>query len=270
LFFEPRLSADGRTSCATCHQPARAFTDGRRLPRGAFGRAGRRNVPSILNRAYGASGFWDGRAASLEAQVRIAAAADVDLGLPVEQAAERLAADPSYASAFASAFGDAHVSADRVVQAIATFVRAQLSGDSPYDRFLDGDQAALGAEARRGLAVFMGPARCGRCHSGPLLSDEAFHNTGVSWGADAGRFEVTGHPADRGRFKTPSLRNVALTAPYMHDGSLPDLESVVDFYARGGDENPKLSGELRPLALTPGDRAALVAFLRALTSTIPR
>lgn len=265
LFFERRLSADGRTSCATCHQPVRAFTDGRTVSRGVFGRPGRRNVPSIRNRAYGLSGFWDGRAASLEAQVRIAAAADADLGRPVEHGAARLAEDGAYAGAFASAFGDPRITGDRVVQAIATFVRAQLSGGSPYDRFMDGDQAALGAEARRGLAVFTGPARCARCHSGPLLSDEEFHNTGVSWGADAGRFAVTGDPKDRGRFKTPSLRDVALTAPYMHDGSLPDLDAVVEFYVRGGHANPNLSGELRPLGLAAADRASLVAFLRALT-----
>lgn len=262
LFFERRLSADGRTACSTCHQPARAFTDGRRVSRGVFGRPGRRNVPSILNRAYGVTGFWDGRAPSLEAQVRIAAEADVDLGVPLEETAARLATDRSYVAAF----GDGGITADRIVRAIATFVRVQLSGDSPYDRFLNGDRAALDAEAQRGLELFTGVARCARCHAGPLLSDEDFHNTGVSRGQDAGRFGVTGDVPDLGRFKTPSLRNVARTAPYMHDGSIPDLTSVVAFYAGGGGVNPQLSEDVQPLRLTAADRAALVAFLLSLTS----
>ena len=267
LFFERRLSADGRTSCGTCHQPARSFTDGRQVSRGVFGRAGRRNVPSILNRAYGDSAFWDGRAQSLEEQVRQAASGESDLGRPIEVSVSTIAADPVYRRAFASAYGDDGVTAERIVLAISTFVRAQLSGNSAYDRFVGGTPDAMTAEARRGLNLFTGAARCARCHAGPLLSDEEFHNTGVSWGKDPGRYGVTRRPEDRGRFKTPSLRNVALTAPYMHDGSLVDLKTVVEFYVRGGSKNPHLDQDLRPLLLSVSDQQALVAFLMALSSS---
>lgn len=266
LFFERRLSADGRTSCGTCHRPELSFTDGRAVSRGVFGRDGRRNVPSIFNRAYGNTAFWDGRASSLEAQVRHAAAAETDLGRPIEESVSAIAADAEYRVAFASAFGDDQVTAERIIRAIATFVRAQLSGDSAYDRFVGGDANAMNAEARRGLKLFMGQARCARCHSGPLLSDEEFHNTGVNWGRDPGRFAVTAYPADRGRFKTPSLRNVALTAPYMHDGSVADLQTVVEHYDRGGAKNPQLDEDLRPLHLTASDQRDLIAFLKALSS----
>ncbi len=263
LFGEQRLSADGRTSCATCHQPRRAFTDGRRVSRGVFGREGRRNVPSIFNRGYGTSFFWDGRAATIEDQVRQAIAGGQDLGLSVSVAAERLSGDASYSAAFQSAF-DAPVSADRLVQALATFVRGTRSGGSPVDRYLAGDLAALTPAARRGYALFTGSARCSRCHAGPLFSDEEFHNTGVSWGRDPGRFGVTGMPEDRGRFKTPSLRNLPLTAPYMHDGSIRTLERVVEFYDQGAGANPNLDVAIRPLRLSTDRRTDLVSFLRAL------
>jgi cytochrome c peroxidase len=263
LFGEPRLSADGQTSCATCHQKDRAFTDGRRVAQGVFGRVGRRNVPSIFNRAYGTSFAWDGRAATLEEQVRRAIAGSRDLGLSVPVAADRLAADATYTAAFDAAFA-APISGDRLVLAIATFVRGALSGSSPFDRFFAGELTALSPAARRGNSLFNGQARCGRCHAGPLFSDEDLHNTGVGWGRDGGRFEVTGQPWDRGRFKTPSLRNVSLTAPYMHDGSLPTLEAVLEFYDRGGGRNPNLDPAIRPLRLSSDQRSDLVAFLLAL------
>ncbi len=266
LFFERRISADGRTSCATCHRPNRAFSDGRRLPVGVHRRVGRRNTPSLLNRAYGTSFFWDGRAATLEDQVRMALAGQSDLDLPAAEAAMRLADDREYVAAFNRAF-DARLSPDALVQALATFVRGQLSGSSAFDRFTAGDRTALDHRARQGFALFNGTARCGRCHAGPLLSDEEFHNTGVSWGRDAGRFEVTRRPEDRGLFKTPSLRNVALTAPYMHDGSIGSLDAVVAFYVRGARPNPNLDDQIRPLALSPVERDALIAFLKALNGS---
>ncbi len=182
LFDEERLSADGRTSCASCHQRERAFTDGRRVARGVFGRRGRRNVPSILNRAYGTLFSWDGRAATLEDQVRQAISGESDLGLPVAVAAERLSHDATYTAAFDAAFA-APASGDRLVQAIATLVRGALSGRSAFDRFFAGDPAALSPAARRGYALFTGRARCGRCHAGPLFTDEDLHNTGVGLGA---------------------------------------------------------------------------------------
>ena len=266
LFFERRLSRDGRTACASCHDPGRAFSDGRRVAVGVDHRPGRRNTPSLLNRAYGAGFFWDGRATTLEDQVGMALAGRTDLDLPAVEAAARLANDRAYVAPFEAAFG-APVSALALVQALATFVRGQLSGASAFDRFGAGDRAALPAKARDGFALFNGKARCARCHAGPLLSDEGFHNTGVNWGTDLGRFEVTRQPEDRGRFKTPSLRNVALTAPYMHDGSIKTLGEVIEFYDRGAGRNPNLDDQFRPLALSLPERQALAAFLRALTGS---
>jgi cytochrome c peroxidase len=158
-----------------------------------------------------------------------------------------------------------------MAKALATFVRSRLSGNSAFDRFLTGDASALGAEERRGLELFSGRARCARCHAGPLLSDESFHNTGVAWQdgrfLDPGRAAVTGRAGDRGAFKTPTLREIARTAPYMHDGSLARLTDVIEFYDHGGRPNPNLDPEIRPLRLTAGEKAALLAFLRSLGGT---
>jgi cytochrome c peroxidase len=220
-------------------------------------------VPSILNRGYGTAFFWDARVTTLEDQVRQAIAGATDLGLPVAVAATRLSGEAGYDAAFQAAFA-APASADRLVQALATFVRGARSGDSPFDRFIAGDASALAPAARRGSEIFNGRARCSRCHAGPVFTDDELHNTGVSWGRDAGRFEMTRLPEDRGRFKTPSLRNVVVTAPYMHDGSVDTLEEVVEFYDRGGGQNPNLDSAIRPLRLTSTERSDLVAFLRAL------
>ena len=290
LFFDPLLSADGDTSCATCHVPDRAFTDGRPLAVGVYGRVGRRNVPTILNRGYGKSFFWDGRADSLEAQAADAIEGREDLGLPIEDAVTRLREDASYRAEFHDAFGprtadgsrseaSSHdevnaegsaITAERVTQALATFVRSQMAGDSSVERFRSGDRTALSPAAQRGAAVFASRGRCLGCHVAPLYTDEKFHNTGVSWGADPGRREVTGYESDRGRFKTPSLRNVALTAPYMHDGSIATLEKVVEFYDRGGDANPNLDPFIGPLHLTDREKVDLVAFLAALDRSSER
>jgi cytochrome c peroxidase len=270
LFSDERLSKDGRTSCSTCHQPSRRFTDGLVRARGVFGREGRRNTPTILNRAYGQSAFWDGRAETLEDQVRSAITGDRDLGLSMEEAVARVSADGVYAREFRTAFG-APVNETGIVQALATFVRSRLSGNSAFDRFLTGDARALDAEERQGLELFSARAKCARCHAGPLLSDEAFHNTGVAWQdgrfLDPGRAAVTGREGDRGAFKTPTLREIARTAPYMHDGSLARLGDVIEFYDRGGRPNPNLDSEIRPLRLTAGEKAQLLAFLRALNGT---
>jgi len=271
LFFDKRLSKDGRTSCATCHRPSLRFTDGRRLARGVFDREGRRNTPSILNRVYGRSLFWDGRAATLEDQVRAAITGERDLGSSMEEVVSRVSRDADYVRDFTKLFGEP-VTGTRLSQALATFVRSRLSGNSPFDRFLSGDATALGALERRGLDLFNGRARCGRCHAGPLLSDESFHNTGVAWVEgrflDPGRAEATGRNHDRGAFKTPSLREVARTAPYMHDGSMTRLTDVIAFYDRGGRPNPHLDPEIRPLHLTAGEKSALIAFLRSLTGIV--
>ena len=266
LFFDPELSSDRSKSCATCHRPDRYFTDGRERPLGVDDREGRRNVPSVLNVAYGRAFFWDGRAASLESQVLEPIGGRDELNLGRDELVRRLEARPDYRDGFRDAFGDPGVTPARVARALASYLRTLRSGDAPIDRFLSGDGTALSPEARRGLRLFTGRANCGVCHLAPLFTDHQFHNTGVSWGSgDVGRFRVTGKEADRGRFKTPSLRNVAMTAPYMHDGSLGTLEAVIEHYERGGTPNPRLDEEIRPLELTAVEKRQLLAFLESLT-----
>jgi len=270
LFFDPVLSADTSMSCASCHQPAHYFTDGRERAVGVRGREGTRNVPSILNVAYSRSFFWDGRAASLEEQIPGPIGGRNELALDTRQLSTRLQPRGSYAAAFRDAFGDDVITSDRVASAIASYLRTLRSGDAPIDRYLYGDSSAMSPDARRGFLLFVGRANCSVCHTIPLFTDHQFHNTGVSWGsADRGRFAATGDDADRGRFKTPSLRNVARTAPYMHDGSLATLEDVIDHYDRGGTPNPHLDTEITPLNLSPAEKLQLIAFLESLTGTLP-
>jgi cytochrome c peroxidase len=267
LFFDPILSADGTVACASCHQPAHGFAGGEARPRGIRGQRTARRAPTLFNRAYGTAFFWDGREATLEAQALRPIADPAEMGSQVAEVLRRLRADRDYATRFEAAFPDG-VTAANLGTALAAFERVLLRGDSRVDRFRrQGDHAALTPEERHGLWLYESKGRCWRCHSGPNFSDEQFHNTGVSWGKeppDLGRYQVTKRDGDRGKFKTPTLRGVILTAPYMHDGSLPTLEDVVAFYNRGGGANPHRDPELGPLGLTPDEVRSLAAFLKAL------
>ena len=255
LFFDRRLSADGSLSCASCHRPGQAFSDPRPVSIGVFGRAGHRNGPAIINRGYGRAFFWDGRTTTLEEQVL----------RPIEDPAEM----DSNAIAAAARVG---LTRSELSHALASYVRSILAGNSPFDRFVAGDQRALSADEQAGLRLFRGKANCTACHIGPTFSDEQFHNTGVALAdgrfQDDGRAGVTGRDADRGAFKTPTLREVARTAPYMHDGSLRRLEDVIEFYDRGGRPNRGLDSEIRPLRLTGTEKRSLVALLRALSGEL--
>jgi cytochrome c peroxidase len=248
LFFDKRLSRDRTIACASCHDPERAFTDGRPVAIGVYNRIGRRSAPALINRGYGRSFFWDGRAATLEDQVLqpIQDPNEMDMTLP--EVSRRVG-----------------MPIEEVSRSLASFVRSLLSGDSPFDRFISGDRSALSLEQQEGLQLFRGKANCSACHVGPTFSDERFHNTGVAWREgqllDEGRFAVTGRLADRGAFKTPTLREIARSAPYMHDGSLVTLRDVVDYYNRGGNSNPGLDTDLRPLKLTELEKNSLMAFL---------
>lgn len=273
LFNDRILSRDRSISCATCHNPRRTFTDGRPVSVGVFGRKGPRNVPALVNRGYGKAFFWDGRAASLEEQALQPIENPNEFGHSVSEVIARLNSHPEYPPQFRVAFGW-EVNAADLARALASYVRTILSGDAPADRFFAGDRDVFSPEARRGLDVFRGKGNCTACHIGPTFSDEQFHNTGVAWRPevsgllDAGRFAVSGKETDRGAFKTPTLRHVAETAPYMHDGSLVTLEEVVEFYNRGGRPNPHLDGEIRPLGLIGEEKHALIAFLKSLSGTI--
>lgn len=267
LFFDPILSGDHTVACASCHRPDHGFASPEARPHGIRGQMAPRRAPSLLNRAYGETFFWDGRATTLEQQALQPIENPVEMGSSLAEAVRRLTANKDYRAKFAAAFDDG-VTAANLARALASFERTLLRGDSRVDRFRkQGTQDALTQDERQGLWLYESKARCWRCHSGANFSDEAYHNTGVAWGkapADLGRYSISKQEADRGKFKTPSLRGVALAGPYMHDGSLKTLEEVIEFYNKGGGANPHLDSAVRPLKLTPDEMRALVAFLRAL------
>jgi cytochrome c peroxidase len=271
LFFDPILSRDRTISCATCHDPELGFTDNKLVAVGVAGKKGTRRSPRLINRGYGKLFFWDGRAASLEDQVLQPIQNPIEMALTLEEAETRLSADAGYVAGFQNAFGRPPDTA-ALQQALASYVRTIVSGNSPYDRYVAGETAALSPEQRRGLDVFRGKGNCAVCHLGPNLTDEEFHNTGVGWkdGArkDQGRAKVTADAADSGAFKTPTLREIASTGPYMHDGSLATLADVIEFYDKGGEPDAHLSREMQRLNLTETEKAGLLEFLRALSGQV--
>jgi cytochrome c peroxidase len=304
LYFDTRLSKDGTLSCATCHDVSRGFTDRRSVSEGIGDHLGKRSAPTTMNAALMQTQFWDGRAPSLEAQAKLPILNPIEMGHP--DAASAMAAiqtDPAYQALFRKAYGRAP-NYDDLGRAIASFERTLIFLDAPFDRFAAGDRKALSPAAQHGLALFNGKARCVSCHminsSNPLGTDNLFHNIGVSARkqnfealagqalgvlkqsnntealdklaietdmSELGRFLVTKQRGDIGAFKTEQLRNVGLTAPYMHDGSLHTLWDVVDHYNKGGETNAYLDGGIEPLNLTEDEINDVVAFLFALTDT---
>ena len=267
LFSDVRLSVDRSVSCASCHRPERNFADDVPFSAGARGRATARNTPTLLNRAYGLRFMWDGRAQTLEEQVLLPIENPLEMDLPLAEALARLAADEGLRAEFRRVLGG-EPTRDGLARALASHVRSLVLAGSPVDRFRAGDFEALDDAARAGLWFYESRGGCWRCHGGPNFSDEDFHNTGV--GArdgepEPGRAGVTGRPEDRGRFKTPTLRGAAATAPYMHDGSLATLAEVVEFYRAGGRRNSNLDPALAPIEMSPEDARNLVAFLGALS-----
>lgn len=271
LFFDKRLSKDGSISCATCHDPAHGFSNGEAVGEGVFARKGTRNVPSIVNRLFGKTEFWDGRSETLESQALGPLLNPNEMAIDEKTLLERLRADVSYQALFKEAF-NAPPTLEHVGQAIAAFERTLLSGATPFDRYeWAGEKNALSEGAKRGLVLFRGKARCSMCHIGTNFTDEKFHNLGAgkeNGQKDPGRAQVTKDSADFGKFKTPTLRNIALTAPYMHDGSLETLEEVISFYDKGGRPNSNLDKEIKPLNLTNQEKADLLEFLENLTGPV--
>jgi cytochrome c peroxidase len=265
LFFDRRLSTDETLACATCHIPARGFSDGQPLSSGLNERKPGRNTPTLVNRAFGRSYFWDGRASSLEETILLTLR--IQLGSTDEEIVQKFNRTRSYPEQFQHVW-DTPVTIDGVVKALAAFVRTIFSGNSSFDRFEAGDRTALSVEAQRGFKLFKRKAKCTKCHKGFNFTDEQFHNTGVGLydpDPDLGRYGITNRDEDKGAFKTPTLRDVAHTAPYMHDGSLETLEEVIQFYDEGGIKNPYLAKELKPLRLTFQEKGDLLAFLNSLT-----
>ena len=273
LYFDPRLSKDGTISCATCHTPEKGFSDGRPTSLGVGHQPGARNAPTVINRLFSKEQFWDGRAADLEDQALGPIQNPIEMGHTLEGMISSVEAIQGYAPGFQAAFGSPGVNADRVAMAIATYERTVLAGASPYDRYQAGDKTALSESAVRGMNLFTDAqkANCVTCHAGFNFTDESYHNLGVGMdkpNPDWGRFVVTKNDFDKGAFKTPTLRNVTQSSPYMHDGGETTLLEVVNFYDKGGFKNQWLSKEIKPLHLSDQDKADLVAFLEALTGDV--
>lgn len=267
LYFDKRLSADGTVSCATCHAPDKGWTDAMPVSAGIHGQKGGRSAPTVLNSAYMAVQFWDGRAKSLEDQAKGPIQNPIEMGFTHDACVAKLKSIKGYPVLFKKAFGDETIDIDRVAKAIATFERTVLTGNAPADKWEAGDKKAMSASAVRGRELFHGKANCAICHDGFNYSDSDFHNLGVGMAAakpDLGRFDQTKAAEDKGKFKTPTLRNLKHTAPYMHDGSQKSLKEVVEFYNKGGEKNPTLDGRIKPLGLTPAEIEDLVAFMDAL------
>jgi cytochrome c peroxidase len=274
LYFDNRLSVDDTVSCATCHDPKMDFAEDKKVSTGIQGKQGKRNSPTTLNAALYDLQFWDGRAPTLEEQAKGPIVNPVEMGMPsLDALVEKLKKIPEYQKSFGEVFGG-KITSDNIAKAIATFERTLLAGDSPFDRYFYGKEGnAISESAKRGLEVFRGNGRCVTCHeilsSFALFTDNKFHNVGVGMdkpNPDLGRFEATKEEKDTGAFKTPNIRNAALTAPYMHDGSEPTLEAVVELYNKGGIPNRQLDGGIQPLNLTEQEKKDLVEFMKALTS----
>lgn len=275
LYFDTRLSKDDTVSCATCHAPEHGFAEPRKTSQGVGGKLGKRNAPTVINRLFSSNQFWDGRADDLEAQAKGPITNPIEMAMDSPEAVvKKLSAIAGYKALFKKAYGSDEVSMDRIADAIASYERTVVSGDSAWDRYQAGDKKALTAQQVRGLELFNGKANCATCHASFNFSDENFHNLGVGWDeskkelADVGRFEVTKADTDKGAFKTPTLRNISQTGPYMHDGSEATLREVVVLYNRGGNKNPWLSPKMKPLALTEAEIDDLVAFLGALDGEV--
>jgi cytochrome c peroxidase len=295
LFFDPRLAGDSSISCAKCHAPEKGFSNATQLSDAYPGTKHWRHVPTVLNAAYAKLLFWDGRSQSLEDQAKGPVQAPIEMNQNPGHLVEKLDQIPYYKAAFRKVF-KSDVTFDNIAKAIAAFERTIVSRNVPFDDYLRGDKSALDAEQVRGLELFKGKANCIACHNGPLLSDDKLHATGVAEikplmkdsdrvatrhffakdagyknykiDADYGRELITKSAADRYKFKTPSLREIADTAPYMHNGALLSLEDVVDFYNRGGGQLPNKDPRLVVLNLSDGEKSALIAFLESLSGDL--
>ena len=267
LYFDKRLSRDGTVSCATCHDPKKGWTDQAPVSTGIKGQKGGVSAPTVLNAAYMELQFWDGRAPSLEEQAKGPIQNPIEMGFTHEEAVARLKSIKGYAPLFKKAFGEDGIDIDKVAKAIASFERTILTGNAPYDRWHAGDKKAMSESAVRGFTLFNAKANCAICHDGFNFSNSDFHNIGVGMTVEKpnlGRFEQSKEEKHKGAFKTPTLRNLAHTAPFMHDGSEKDLAAVVEYYDRGGTPNAWLDGRMKRLGLTPEEKKDLIAFLEAL------
>ncbi len=264
LYFDKRLSRDDTISCASCHDPKKGWSNDDAFATGIKGQRGGRSSPTIINSTYQDLQFWDGRAKGLEGQALGPIQNPIEMDLTLPEVVAKLNKIEGYKKQFQKVFGT-DVTEDGMAKAIAAFERTVLSGGAPYDLFKAGDTKALSETAQRGMKLFFGKAHCSACHVGPNFTDGAFHNIGVGMNVekpDIGREEQSKQGGDRGAFKTPTLREIAKTAPYMHNGSQKTLEAVVEYYDKGGFPNDTLDEEVYPLKLTAEEKADLVKFLK--------
>jgi cytochrome c peroxidase len=272
LYFDTRLSRDNTISCATCHSPAMGWSDKGPTSKGIENQMGGRRAPPASNSAYNPLQFWDGRSPSLEDQAKGPIQNPIEMGNTHQVMIRTVNDIPEYVEEFKTVFGTTPITVDQVAQAIAAFERTIVTTDSPFDRFAKGDETALTCLEKKGLEIFNGKGRCSCCHWGPNFSDGRFHNLGVPnidpAKPDLGRFEITKNPADKGAFKTPTMRDVGLRAPYLHTGGEKTIRDVIVFYNKGGGfKDPNMDRMMIPLGLSKGEIDALVAFLeRAMTS----
>lgn len=266
LFYDQRLSSTGKVSCGSCHLQANAFADPNPVSTGVKGRLGTRNAPALINDAWATSLFWDGRTATLELQAAQPIQNPLEMDTTLEDVAANLSDDAALVAQFQRAYADAP-SPDSITKALASFVRSLISSQSRYDAFLAGNESALSAAEQRGEKLFNGErGECFHCHVGYNFTSQAFRNNGIAAGdPDPGRSEVTNKASDLGKFKTPTLRNVAVSAPYMQDGSLATLADVVKQYDSGGRGHANTDPLIQPLGLSDDEQADLVAFLESLT-----
>lgn len=267
LYFDTRISRNNTISCATCHNPKLGFTDAQPVSLGIGTIKGGRSAPTVINRLFSKVQFWDGRAPSLEEQAKGPITDVIEMGMPSHDVViKKLNRIKGYKKWFKKVFGFP-VTLDGIAKAIATFERTVVSGNSPFDRHENGVAGAMTEAQVRGLNIFKEKARCDQCHVGPNFSDEKFHNVGIGWDShkvDLGLFDITKKAEDMGKFKTPTLREVANTGPYMHNGQFATLRQVLEFYNKGGNANPFLDHKMRELDLTEEEKSDLVAFLLAL------
>ena len=284
LFFDPRLSGNNKMSCATCHKPELAFTDGLPLARGRDGLILKRHTPTLLHLADQSFFFWDGRVTTLHEQVLFPIRDPFEMNQDLDELVDELNRVPGYVEQFKKTYGTS-ITLQGISQAIAAFERTFITRSSPFDEHLFGNKTALSPSAQRGLELFQGKASCAFCHQGFNFTDSGFHNIGVPPhpdqkgklrgkskippDQDVGRYAVTGRPEDRGAFKTPTLRNIAQTAPYMHNGTFKTLEEVMEFYDKGGGRNANLDMQMKPLGLTKREKKDLIEFMKALTGQLP-
>jgi cytochrome c peroxidase len=270
LFFDPRLSGDKKTSCASCHIPEKAWADGKVVCVGAGGRKGLRNTPSLLNVAYYQKFFLDGRATSLEDQA-LTELSSPHMGSSPDRAAKAIAAIAGYAPLFRAAFGSDQVTADRIARALATFERTLVTGPSPFDKFIEGDTDALTEEQKKGLEIFLTRGKCTDCHRTRFFTNHQIARTTLYMAPDFGLYNLTKKEYDRGKFRVPTLRNIALTAPYLHNGYEATLEDVTFFTLNGRSRRyMKERGEIMPIKpFTDEELKSVVEFLKSLTGELP-